>query len=141
MQIFWQGPTWPRVNSRFHYAKFNQFGAPTSETTSTQIGSERVLNRPETRARTRWLAVPRVRFHARLGGSSRETQEPARWRRDDQLDYALRWLSRKMSRRTLVETKIITGCVLFGNARMAGRLKPAILKPEIAVLLSDTKSN
>ncbi len=74
------------------------------ETTSTQTGSERIRNRPDTRARTRWLAVPRVRFYERVGGPSRETQEPARWRCNAQLDHALRRLSRQMSRRAPVET-------------------------------------
>jgi hypothetical protein len=107
VRIFWQGPTWPRLNHRFDYAKSNQFRASKSETTSNQTGSERVRNRPDTRARTRWLAVSRVRFHAVLGGPSHETQESARWRCDAQLDYALRWLSWQMPRTAPVETTVL----------------------------------
>src|SRR5712692_9242342 len=88
------------------------------ETTSTQTGFERVRNRADTRARTRWLEVSRVRFHGRPGSPSHKTQEPARWRCDAQLDYALRRLSRQMSRRPPVET---TGFIFFGNTTGIGR--------------------
>src|SRR5207245_2809346 len=92
------GPTWPRLNHRFDYAKFNEFGASTSKTTQAQTERGRVHNSPKPGPRTRWLAVSRVRFHGRPGGPSHETQEPARWRCDAQLDYALRRLSWQMSR-------------------------------------------
>ncbi len=76
------------------------------ETTSTQTGSERVRHRPDTRARTRWLAVPRVRFHGTLGGPSQKTQEPARGRCDGQPDNSLLRLSWQMSRRASIETTL-----------------------------------
>lgn len=110
MRIFWQGLTWPRLSHRFDYAKLNEFDPSTPETTSTQTGSGRIRNRPETRARTRRLEVPRVRFNGRPRGPSHKTQEPARWRYDEQLDYALHRLSWQMSRRAPVETPHFHEC-------------------------------
>jgi len=75
------------------------FDTSSPETTSTQIGLERLCNRQETRSGTRWLAVPRVRCHEGLAGPSYETQEPPGWRYHTQSDYALREMPRRVSRR------------------------------------------
>ena len=103
MPIFWRGLSWERGNNRLDYAKFNKSDASTPETTPTQTGSEKIRNRSDARARTRWLAVPRVRFHGRPRGPSHKTQKPVRWRCDRKLDNALCRLPRQMSRRSPVE--------------------------------------
>ena len=67
MRIFWRGQIWPTLSERIEYAKLTEFDASTAETTSTQTGSEKIRNRPDKRARTRRLAVPRVRLHGTPG--------------------------------------------------------------------------
>src|SRR5205085_8956992 len=102
-------------------ANFTKFDASTPKTTSTQTGSEKIRNCPDAHTRTRWLALSRVRFHGRPRSPSHQTQEPARWRCDAQLDYPLGRVSWQMSRKARVETMIL-------NARMAEWLKPAVLR-------------
>jgi hypothetical protein len=63
------------------------------------------------------MAVSRVRFHGRLGGPSYDNQEPAWWRCDAQLDYALRRLSPEMSRRAPVETPLLHRMRLLGELK------------------------
>jgi hypothetical protein len=70
---FWRGPTWPRLSRRFDYAGLTGCNASSPETTSAQTGPERICVRPGTGASTRLLAVPRVRFHGKLGGPSHQT--------------------------------------------------------------------
>jgi hypothetical protein len=104
---FLAGANLSETSHRFDYAKITKFDASTPKTTSTQTGSKKIRNCPDARARTRWLAVPRVRFHGRPGGPSHQTQEPARRRCDAQLDYTLRQLSWQMARRAPVETRAL----------------------------------
>jgi hypothetical protein len=53
VRIFWLGPTWARLFHRFINANSHKFDAFTPEPTSTQTGSERIRNRPDTAKGTR----------------------------------------------------------------------------------------
>ena len=104
----------------------------TPQTTTAQIRFRRLQSPSKASVGAGWLALPRVRFHDAFTGTSYETQEPSRGRCDAKLDYTLYELPREMSR-TLAAGTSIDG--------VAEGLNPALLKNEIAGLLSDRKIN
>jgi len=75
------------------------------ETASLMLGSDKSRGQKPGPG-TRWLAVSRLRFYKELAGPSHETQESVRRRCDVEFNYALRQLSREVSRTAPVETLI-----------------------------------
>jgi hypothetical protein len=104
----------------------------TPQTTTAQIRSGRLQSPSKASVGERWLVLPRVRFHDAFTGTSYEAQKPARGRCDAKLDYTLRQLPREISQTSA------TGTSIDG---VAEGLNPALLKKEIAGLLSDRKIN
>src|SRR5260370_21955019 len=65
------------------------------EATQAQTHAGRIHRGQKPGAGTRWLAMPRLRCHEGLAGSSHETEKPTRRGRDAKSDYALRQFSWK----------------------------------------------
>lgn len=91
------------------YAEFREPDRSVPQRTTAQIRSRGLHPTSKASVGAGWLVLPRVRFHEPLAGPSHETQGPARWGPNKQLDYSLCQLSREMPRTAPIGSSVSLG--------------------------------